>query len=126
MLGFRQAVYEKRGQVLPKNPSSLPEALDQLRNMNILTNRNEKFCFVEDDLVFPTCQKKLTFLIEHGETLLADGTFCISPRHFSRNNIFLYTSSPRPPNTSSPVVQEYGSHISTRTKIRRQILRLFF
>lgn len=79
--GFRQAIYRARKSLLPADPKSWPEALEQLQGMEIVTNRQEKFCFVEDGLVILTTEKNLNFLIHNSETILGDGTFYVSPLH---------------------------------------------
>lgn len=78
----RQAVYEARSKVRPPKPRSRVEALQQARDFDILTNRNEKFCHVYDDIVLLTCATNIEFLFLNSDVILGDGTFYVCPKHF--------------------------------------------
>ncbi|KAK7580165.1 hypothetical protein V9T40_000794 [Parthenolecanium corni] len=82
IVSIRQCVYEQRRKLLPRIPKCRSEALEQLKKSSILTSRGEQFCFIEDEIVILTCQQNLDFLSAHCDTLLADGTFYVSPQHF--------------------------------------------
>jgi len=44
---IRVSMYRQKRKLLPTTPQSLEEAINQVSNRNILTNRNETFCHVD-------------------------------------------------------------------------------
>lgn len=85
---IRKAVYLQRRKLFPNNPRSLAEALTQANASEVVTSANERFIHVsfDDEIIILTTERNLTFMC-HSEVLLADGTFYVSPQHFSQ----LYT-----------------------------------
>lgn len=81
-----KSIYHKQRSQLPTVPKSHQEALLQMSSNQLClsTNQNEQFCFVDSNcgIIVFTCASNLQFLCNHQDTVLADGTFYVCPKHF--------------------------------------------
>lgn len=62
---IRQSVYEKMRKFISKVPKSQKEAFIQINNSAIQTCRWKNVAFVDNNIMFLTCNKNLKFLREH-------------------------------------------------------------
>lgn len=86
ILAIKQGIHRTKRKTLPPNPGSRDEALQQLSVYPNVTNRNENFVHLHDDIVVLTCKSNLEFMCLQ-EIILADGTFYVAPKFFTQ----LYT-----------------------------------
>jgi len=78
------SMYKQRRKLLPTTPQSLEEAINQVSNKNILTDRNETFCHVdtESKIIFLNTKSNIQYVCYNSLLLVADGTFYLCPKFF--------------------------------------------
>jgi hypothetical protein len=55
---IRKSIYRKRRKILPPVPKSLDEAIEQVSNLEVLTNKNEEFAYVDyvNNIILIACK----------------------------------------------------------------------
>lgn len=81
---IRKSIYRERRKVLPPIPKSLNEAIAQISDLAVLTNKNEQFKFVDhlNNIILITCKSNLNFLCNYNTYIFGDGTFTYKPSYF--------------------------------------------
>jgi len=70
--------------VLPPIPKSFDDAIAQISDLPVLTNKNEQFKFVDraNNIILKTCKSNLNFLYNYNPHIFGDGTFTYKPSYF--------------------------------------------
>jgi hypothetical protein len=81
---IRKSIYRERRKVLPPIPKSLNEAIAQISDLAVLTNKNEQFKFVDhlNNIILITCKSNLNFLYNYNTYIFGDGTFTYKSSYF--------------------------------------------
>jgi len=82
--------------VLPPIPKSLDEAIAQISDLQVLTNKNEQFKFVDSDdsvnnIILITCKSNLNFLCNYNTHIFGDGTFTYRSSYFYQCMVYMVT-----------------------------------
>lgn len=70
--------------MLPPIPKSLDEAIAQISDLQVLTNKNKQFKFFDsvNNIILITCKSNLNFLCNYNTHIFGDGTFTYRPSYF--------------------------------------------
>lgn len=81
---FRRQIYRRRRLQIPRLPKNAKEAVALIleKQDKIMTFKKERFVFCDGSIIAVTCRSNLSMLCTPNLSILADGTFKCSPKHF--------------------------------------------